>query len=75
MKQIKKFIFQAAIMILLVAMPFFAWQKLVKTTRDTNEVERERKDTKEVERERRDTKEIASTPYHIGSAPLKKWRA
>ena len=31
MKLIKKFIFQAAIMILLVTMLFFAWQKLVKT--------------------------------------------
>ena len=31
MKQIKKLILQAAIMILLVTMLFFAWQKLVKT--------------------------------------------
>ena len=31
MKQIKKLIFQAAIMILLVTVLFFAWQKLVKT--------------------------------------------
>ena len=30
MKQIKKLIFQAAIMILLVTVLFFAWQKLVK---------------------------------------------
>ena len=31
MKQIKKLILQAVIMILLITMLFFAWQKLVKT--------------------------------------------
>ena len=72
MKQIKKLIFQAVIMILLVMMPFFAWQKLVRKTRDTTEVKGERGGTTEVKGEQGSTYRDS---YQYDLAPLKNWKS